>query len=60
MFDFLKRQTDKDFAVEFQKRFKKVLIVKDKKTGFLHLLFRSQNNFVLAMSTNIKKPLDFI
>jgi len=55
---FFYSQKERDFRIssEFEKRFDKIVIVKDRKTGFLHTRLRSKSEAVVILSTKQKKP----
>jgi len=59
-----KEKKDLELGKKFQKRFKKMLVVKDYKTGNLSVMLRSENDAILTIKTlqkhaeNIKQKND--
>jgi len=53
-----KTAQQKDLAIgnKFQKRFKRMIVGRDKLTGKLVVLFRSKNEAMLSIKTNQKEP----
>lgn len=49
-------QKDLELGKKFQKKFKKMIIGKDKKSGLLAVLFKSKSGAVLTVKTMQKEP----
>ena len=50
------KSKDQRFAAKFQKRFRKMIIGQDKKSGHLVVLFKSKKGEVIIIKTLQKKP----
>lgn len=57
---FVSKKLDRSTGLDFQRRFTKIVVGKDKASGRIILFFKSENNVVLILKTDQRKLQDSV